>query len=166
MNDGAAALVLMSKEKAVKLGLKPLAVIRGWYFSLPLRQLRDAPINDAVGGHISYRHDLCLVRPSGSDDSLRAAFGRVRLRRMWVRVSPDCWTTLGSLVRVVEGHPSDRGLWRDVLQRLSDSLLVGGRAGLLVRSLGTACRSSRGTLCCASVYRSVTAARVSLSSRG
>jgi acetyl-CoA C-acetyltransferase len=30
MNDGAAALVLMSKEKAEKLGLKPLAVIRGY----------------------------------------------------------------------------------------------------------------------------------------
>lgn len=30
MNDGAAAVVLMSKEKAEKLGLKPLAVIRGY----------------------------------------------------------------------------------------------------------------------------------------
>ncbi len=30
MNDGAAALVLMSKEKAEKLGLKPIAVIRGF----------------------------------------------------------------------------------------------------------------------------------------
>ncbi len=30
MNDGAAALVLMSKEKAVALGLKPLAIIRGF----------------------------------------------------------------------------------------------------------------------------------------
>ncbi|WP_044470262.1 acetyl-CoA C-acetyltransferase [Mannheimia massilioguelmaensis] len=30
INDGAAALVLMSKEKAVELGLKPLAVIRSW----------------------------------------------------------------------------------------------------------------------------------------
>ncbi|MES2678357.1 MAG: acetyl-CoA C-acyltransferase [Bacteroidota bacterium] len=30
MNDGAAALVLMSKEKAVSLGLKPLAIIRGY----------------------------------------------------------------------------------------------------------------------------------------
>jgi acetyl-CoA C-acetyltransferase len=30
MNDGAAALVLMSKEKAEKLGVKPLAVIRGY----------------------------------------------------------------------------------------------------------------------------------------
>jgi acetyl-CoA C-acetyltransferase len=30
MNDGAAALVLMSKEKAEKLGLKPIAVIRGY----------------------------------------------------------------------------------------------------------------------------------------
>jgi acetyl-CoA C-acetyltransferase len=30
MNDGAAALVLMSKEKADELGLKPLAVIRGY----------------------------------------------------------------------------------------------------------------------------------------
>lgn len=30
MNDGAAALVLMSKEKAEKLGLKPLAIIRGF----------------------------------------------------------------------------------------------------------------------------------------
>jgi acetyl-CoA C-acetyltransferase len=30
MNDGAAALVLMSKEKADKLGLKPLAIIRGF----------------------------------------------------------------------------------------------------------------------------------------
>lgn len=30
MNDGAAALVLMSKEKAESLGLKPLAVIRGY----------------------------------------------------------------------------------------------------------------------------------------
>jgi len=30
MNDGAAALVLMSKEKAEKLGLKPIAIIRGY----------------------------------------------------------------------------------------------------------------------------------------
>jgi acetyl-CoA C-acetyltransferase len=30
MNDGAAAVVLMSKEKAVALGIKPLAVIRGY----------------------------------------------------------------------------------------------------------------------------------------
>lgn len=30
MNDGAAALVLMSKEKAESLGLKPLAIIRGY----------------------------------------------------------------------------------------------------------------------------------------
>ena len=30
MNDGAAAVVLMSKEKADKLGLKPLAIIRGY----------------------------------------------------------------------------------------------------------------------------------------
>src|SRR5690606_14498704 len=30
MNDGAAALVLMSKEKAVELGLTPLAVIKGY----------------------------------------------------------------------------------------------------------------------------------------
>jgi len=30
MNDGAAALVLMSKEKAEELGLKPLAIIRGY----------------------------------------------------------------------------------------------------------------------------------------
>ncbi len=30
MNDGAAALVLMSKQKALQLGLKPLAVIRGY----------------------------------------------------------------------------------------------------------------------------------------
>jgi acetyl-CoA C-acetyltransferase len=30
MNDGAAALVLMSKEKAQKLGVKPIAVIKGY----------------------------------------------------------------------------------------------------------------------------------------
>ncbi|MEI6020148.1 MAG: acetyl-CoA C-acetyltransferase, partial [Bacteroidota bacterium] len=30
MNDGAAALVLMSKEKADELGIKPLAIIRGY----------------------------------------------------------------------------------------------------------------------------------------
>lgn len=30
MNDGAAALVLMSKEKADKLGLKPIAILRGY----------------------------------------------------------------------------------------------------------------------------------------
>ncbi|MCE9540145.1 MAG: acetyl-CoA C-acyltransferase [Bacteroidetes bacterium] len=30
MNDGAAALVLMSKEKAVALGLKPIAILRGY----------------------------------------------------------------------------------------------------------------------------------------
>ena len=30
MNDGAAALVLMTKEKALELGLKPLAIIRGY----------------------------------------------------------------------------------------------------------------------------------------
>ncbi len=30
MNDGAAALLLMSKEKAEKLGLKPIAIIRGY----------------------------------------------------------------------------------------------------------------------------------------
>ena len=30
MNDGAAALVLMSKEKAEKLGFKPIAIIRGY----------------------------------------------------------------------------------------------------------------------------------------
>ena len=30
MNDGAAALVLMSKEKATELGLKPIAIIRGY----------------------------------------------------------------------------------------------------------------------------------------
>jgi acetyl-CoA C-acetyltransferase len=30
MNDGAAALVLMSKEKAAELGVKPLAIIRGY----------------------------------------------------------------------------------------------------------------------------------------
>jgi acetyl-CoA C-acetyltransferase len=30
MNDGAAALILMSREKATALGLKPLAIIRSW----------------------------------------------------------------------------------------------------------------------------------------
>ncbi len=30
MNDGAAALVLMSKEKAIELGLKPIAIIKGY----------------------------------------------------------------------------------------------------------------------------------------
>ena len=30
LNDGAAAVVLMSEEKAKRLGLKPLARIRGW----------------------------------------------------------------------------------------------------------------------------------------
>ena len=30
MNDGAAAIVLMSKEKAVKLGLKPIAILKGY----------------------------------------------------------------------------------------------------------------------------------------
>lgn len=30
MNDGAAALILMSKEKAEKLGLKPIAILRGY----------------------------------------------------------------------------------------------------------------------------------------
>jgi acetyl-CoA C-acetyltransferase len=30
MNDGAAALVLMSIEKAEKLGIKPVAILRGY----------------------------------------------------------------------------------------------------------------------------------------
>lgn len=51
MNDGAAALVLMSKEKADKLGLKPLAVIRGyadaeqapeWFTTTPSKALPRA----------------------------------------------------------------------------------------------------------------------------
>lgn len=51
MNDGAAALVLMSKEKVQKLGLKPLAVIRGyadaeqapeWFTTTPSKALPSA----------------------------------------------------------------------------------------------------------------------------
>lgn len=51
MNDGAAALILMSREKAEKLGLKPLAVIRGyadaeqapeWFTTTPSKALPRA----------------------------------------------------------------------------------------------------------------------------
>ena len=51
LNDGAAALVLMSKEKAEKLGIKPLAVIRGysdaeqapeWFTTSPSKALPKA----------------------------------------------------------------------------------------------------------------------------
>lgn len=51
MNDGAAALVLMSKEKADKLGMKPMAVIRGyadaeqapeWFTTTPSKALPRA----------------------------------------------------------------------------------------------------------------------------
>ncbi len=51
MNDGAAALVLMSKAKADKLGLKPLAIIRGysdaeqapeWFTTTPSKALPKA----------------------------------------------------------------------------------------------------------------------------
>lgn len=51
MNDGAAALVLMSKEKAEKLGLKPIAIIRGyadseqapeWFTTSPSKALPKA----------------------------------------------------------------------------------------------------------------------------
>jgi acetyl-CoA C-acetyltransferase len=51
MNDGAAALVLMSREKATALGLKPLAVIRGyadaeqapeWFTTSPAKALPKA----------------------------------------------------------------------------------------------------------------------------
>ncbi len=51
MNDGAAAVVLMSKEKAQELGLKPLAVIRGyadaeqapeWFTTTPAKALPRA----------------------------------------------------------------------------------------------------------------------------
>ncbi len=51
MNDGAAALVLMSKEKAMKLGLEPLALIRGysdaeqapeWFTTAPSKALPRA----------------------------------------------------------------------------------------------------------------------------
>ena len=48
INDGAAALILMSKEKAEKLGIKPLAIIRGyadaaqapeWFTTAPAKAL-------------------------------------------------------------------------------------------------------------------------------
>jgi acetyl-CoA C-acetyltransferase len=51
MNDGAAALVLMSKEKADKMGIKPLAIIRGfadaaqapeWFTTAPSKALPKA----------------------------------------------------------------------------------------------------------------------------
>jgi len=51
MNDGAAALVLMSKEKATKLGLKPIAIIKGyadaaqapeWFTTAPAKALPKA----------------------------------------------------------------------------------------------------------------------------
>ena len=51
LNDGAAALVLMSKEKAEKLGIKPLAIIRGyadaeqapeWFTTSPAKALPRA----------------------------------------------------------------------------------------------------------------------------
>lgn len=51
MNDGAAALVLMSKEKAEQLGLKPLAILRGysdaeqapeWFTTTPSKALPKA----------------------------------------------------------------------------------------------------------------------------
>ncbi|MEP7168847.1 MAG: acetyl-CoA C-acyltransferase [Bacteroidota bacterium] len=51
MNDGAAALVLMSKEKAEKLGIKPVAIIRGyadaeqapeWFTTTPSKALPRA----------------------------------------------------------------------------------------------------------------------------
>lgn len=51
MNDGAAALVLMSKEKADQLGLKPLAILRGysdaeqapeWFTTTPSKALPKA----------------------------------------------------------------------------------------------------------------------------
>lgn len=51
MNDGASALVLMSKEKAEKLGIKPLAIIRGyadaqqapeWFTTAPSKALPKA----------------------------------------------------------------------------------------------------------------------------
>ena len=56
MNDGAAALVLMSKEKADKLGIKPIAIIRGyadaeqapeWFTTTPSKAL---PIAVAKAG--------------------------------------------------------------------------------------------------------------------
>ena len=51
LNDGAAALVLMSKEKAEKLGIKPIAIIRGyadaeqapeWFTTAPAKALPRA----------------------------------------------------------------------------------------------------------------------------
>ncbi len=51
MNDGAAALVLMSKEKAEELGIKPLAIVRGyadaeqapeWFTTAPAQALPKA----------------------------------------------------------------------------------------------------------------------------
>jgi len=51
LNDGAAALVLMSKEKAIELGIKPLAVINGyadasqepeWFTTAPAKALPKA----------------------------------------------------------------------------------------------------------------------------
>ncbi len=51
LNDGASALILMSKEKATKLGLKPLAVIKGyadaaqepeWFTTAPAKALPKA----------------------------------------------------------------------------------------------------------------------------
>ncbi len=51
MNDGAAALVLMSKEKAEKLGIKPIAIIRGfadaaqapeWFTTAPSKAIPKA----------------------------------------------------------------------------------------------------------------------------
>ena len=51
MNDGAAALVLMSKEKADKMGIKPIAIIRGfadaaqapeWFTTSPAKALPKA----------------------------------------------------------------------------------------------------------------------------
>lgn len=51
LNDGAAALVLMSKEKATELGLKPIAVVRGfadaaqapeWFTTAPSKALPKA----------------------------------------------------------------------------------------------------------------------------
>lgn len=57
LNDGAAALVIMSKEKAIELGIKPLAVINGyadasqepeWFTTAPAKALPKALANAGI----------------------------------------------------------------------------------------------------------------------
>jgi acetyl-CoA C-acetyltransferase len=101
MNDGAAALVLMSKEKAMKLGLEPLAVIRGysdaeqapeWFTTTPSKALPRAIAHAGL-----QQKDIDYYE-------INEAFSVVALANIReLKLDPSCVNVNGGAVSL--GHP-------------------------------------------------------------